>query len=107
MPDPLILARHDGFTERLHTTDGQEFTVERIADVEPVIDLNKQLQRDNPSGMGASREWKHVAEIPVMVWQIWCQQYGTDPLAKGNEALLKRLLNDPDNRWLRTSEGRV
>lgn len=107
MPDPLILARHDGFTERLHTTDGREFTVERISDVEPIIDYNKAVQRDNPSGMGASREWRHIAEIPVMVHEIWKKTYGVDPLARGNEALLKRLLNDPDNRWLRTSEGRV
>ncbi len=107
MPDPLIVARHGGFTERLHTTDGREFVLERVADVEPVLEHNKALQRHNPDGMGETREWKHVAEIPAMVWLHWCEVYGTDPLAKGNEDLLRRLLNDPDNRWLRVSEGRV
>lgn len=105
MPAPLLIPNtHGAFTEMLDTVDGEEFTLRTVADVEPVIDRNKRLRNDNPSGMGASREWQHVAEIPVTVVFQWIQQYGVDPTAKGNEDLLKRLLNDPEWRYLRTSE---
>jgi hypothetical protein len=104
MPAPLLLASHSGFTETLHTNDGTEFTVVRSADVEPIIDHNTRLRNDNPKGMGASREWVHVAEIPVTVVFEWVKRYGVDPTAKGYEDLLKRLLNDPEWRYLRTSE---
>jgi hypothetical protein len=40
-----------------------------------------------------------------LIVELWKKQYGADPLAKGNETLLRRLLNDPDLRFLRTSSG--
>lgn len=101
-----LLSAEEGVIETLETTDGANFTLHRVADVEPVLEANKRMQRDNPTGMGASREWQHIAEIPVIVYEKWCQDHGCDVLALENKDLLKRLLNDPDWRWLRTSEVR-
>ena len=98
-----ILDSHGGWTEWLDTMDGETFTLVRQADVEPVIDHNKRLQNDNPKGMGPSREWQHIASIPPIVQLQWIERYGADPLAKGNEKLLLRVLNDPEFRYLRCS----
>lgn len=106
MAETHVTARHGGFTELMHVSD-DELTVQRIADVEPVIDWNKAYQNDNPSGMGPTREWKHVARIPVTVVFEWIQRYGVDPTQKENRQLLMRLLNDPEWRYLRAGLGRV
>jgi hypothetical protein len=104
MADPLLISRHEGFSEWLHTDDGDQYRIVRTEDVGEVLDANRRQALANPSGMGAEREWQHVARIPVMVQFEWIKRYGADPLAKGNEDLLKRLLNDPEWRWIRTSE---
>lgn len=78
----------------------------RCADVEPVIDVNKALLNDG-DGYSPSRELRRVASIPIGVLEVWKMQYGVDPTARGNEVLLSRLLNDADNRFLRTAPGRV
>lgn len=104
MPAPLLLQQHDGFSEWLHTDDGDHYRIVRTQDVGAVLDANRAQATANPSGMGASREWQHVARIPVMVQFEWITRYGADPLKRGNEDLLHRLLNDPEWRYLRTSE---
>lgn len=76
-------------------------------DIEGIFENNKALQNEDDKGWSKSKEWRRVAEIPNVIQEMWMNQYGVDPLAKGNEKLLKRLLNDSDNRFLRTAPGRV
>lgn len=71
------------------------------------IEKNKQELRDNPKNQTKDKSFRKVASIPLWVQARWIEIYGVDPLLKGNEALLTRLLNDPDWKWVRTSEGRV
>lgn len=106
--DPWLLDRQNGWTEYLHQdpADPDSFAIEFVADVGPTLEANKRLYNDG-DGYSPSREWRYVAEIPPIMVEIWKRQYGVDPLARGNEALLKRLLNDPDLRGLRTSPGRL
>ena len=98
--------RPDGVIEQ-HHVEHDRISVNYVQDVQPVLDANKSAQNHNPSGMSKSREWKKIAEVPAVVYLQWIKTYGTDPLAKGNESLLKRLLNDPNWRYLRTSGGSV
>lgn len=102
-----FLWNHHGFTSWLHTQDGETFTIEHVADVEPVLDLNKRFQSDNPRGLSVTREWKHVAEIPAIIVERWINEYGVDPTDGHHNDLLKRLLNSNEWRWLRSSEGMV
>lgn len=104
MPAPLLIQQHDGFAEWLHTDDGDNYRIVRTEDVGAVLDDNKRRALANPDGMGDTREWQHVARIPVMVQFEWIKRYGVDPLKRGHEDLLRRLLNDPEWRYLRTSE---
>jgi hypothetical protein len=70
---------------------------------------NQRLQNEGWDGYSGDKDkaFKKVASIPLQVVEIWEAIYGVNPLDKGNEALLTRLLNDPDWNWVRCSRGRV
>ena len=102
----FVEATPDGISEHLDFHGDGSFAVVRSQDVEPILEQNKRLQTEG-DGYSPSREWRRVASILVTVQMQWIEKYGVDPLAKGNEALLKRLLNDPEWRHLRTSPGSV
>ena len=109
MSDKLVLddGKHTGIKEDFIWDEGEgKFHIHRYADVEPIIDANKRLY-NNGDGYSKSREWKRVASIPIAVQLQWIQKYGCDPLGKGNEKLLKRILNDPEWRYLRTAPGMI
>ena len=78
--------------------------IQSVTDVSSVLDNNKALQNDGTGGWNDSREYRRVASIPLSLVDLWCRMYGVNPLKAENEHLLKRLLNDPDLRYLRTAE---
>lgn len=100
-----ILLEHqpDGISEYLHWDESEgRFAIERVGDVEPVIEANKRAQNDG-DGYSPSREMRKVASVPAEIWAHWMHLYG--PMFHKDKALLRRLLNDPDNRNLRVSLG--
>ncbi len=106
----MMQARHmetrDGIAERLLFHGDGSIALQRSGDVTAAIDANKALCSDG-DGYSPSRELRRVASIPVGVQLEWIRRFGTDPLAKSNEPLLRRLLNDPEWAYLRTAPGRV
>jgi len=80
-----------------------KLTVQRIQDVEPIIEANKRAAND------ASSNWRgdmhHVASIPLVVLEHYRNRLGIDLLKDG--AALKRFLNDPENAFMRTKRGRI
>jgi hypothetical protein len=107
MTERLLLDQHSGWDEYLvqDAADESRYTIEMEADVEPVVERNKRLYDLDDRGYTPSRSMQHVASFPPIVIEIFKQRYGADPLKKGNEALLNRLLNDPDLRFFRTAPG--
>lgn len=104
MTERRFLDAHSGLVENFVWDEAdQRAAIQVTADVEPVIDANKAAG----DGWSPSREWRKVASIPTAVYYEWLAKYGVDPLAKENSALLQRLLNDPDNAYLRVGSGRV
>lgn len=102
-----LLDQYGGVTEYLHYDESTDkAAIEISSDVESLIERNKFLQ-NNTDGYSKSRELQHVASIPVTVIEIWKKEHGADPLAKGNEDLLSRLLNDPALRYFRISKGKA
>lgn len=75
--------------------------VERIQDVEPILERNKLLQT-----MPQKSDWgRHIASIPNVILERWIHEEGVNYLAlPGDEfaRLVRRKLNDPDWRHLRT-----
>lgn len=88
--------------------DGDVYHLEYVCDVEGLLDVNKALQNvGDGRGMSPSGEWKEIAHFPAHAPLYFERILGADPFKKGNEDLLKRVLNDSDYRNFRASTGRI
>lgn len=67
-------------------------------DVEALLDRNKRLQNESSGPLG---DGVHVASIPPTVQMKWMIEYGVDLMNKGHMPAVKRLLNDPEWRYLK------
>lgn len=81
-------------------------TIERVSDVEPILEASKRKFNDAPSN------WKgdvhHIAEIPMVIVEQLIKQgilYGPGRVRDMDR--FKAWLNDRDNRMFRTRPGRV
>ena len=79
--------------------------VERVQDVEPILEHNKKLYSLN-DGYSPSRELRRVASIPLVVVEQWMKE-GIDVYNRDHWPAVKRKLNDHENLFLRTAPGRV
>ena len=102
------LNSEDGVSSTFHyDPDGDQSTVRTVQDVEPILENNKRLQTLN-DGYTADRSLRRVASIPLVVVQQWMKEDGVNWLALPKEeqtVYLRRKLNDPQWRYLRTSSG--
>lgn len=107
--DKWLVGEHSGYRQYLHQdpADENSFAFELEADVEPTIEHNKRLYNEDNRGFSPGGNIQRIASFPPIVIEIFKKRYGADPLAKGNEQLLLRLLNDPDLRHFRTAPGWV
>lgn len=95
-----------GLDEVFHFDEGSGgFAVETTQDVEPFLERNKQLRNDT-DGFTPSRDMKYIANIPNVVIEKWLNEHGVNLFNKDHEPAVRRLLNDPEWRHLRTSPGR-
>jgi hypothetical protein len=92
--------------EDLIEIEPARFALRRSGDVGPALEANKRALLGG-DGYTPSRDLRRVASIPPLVQLLWIERYGADPLRRGNEDLLRRLLNDPEWAHLRTAPGRV
>lgn len=87
----------------------------RTQDIEAILEDNKAKQNDRSfnNGMSATGDMKHVAKVPLIIWEQWWQKectrqgkiipfYGRDM----NE-IVRCQLNDPANKFLRTGLGEI
>lgn len=90
--------------------------IETAQDVQPILEANKALQTMHDGGAkglteysrrGIKAGWWHVAEIPNVVIEKWIRDYGINALKKEHWPKVKKLLNDPEWRYLRSGTGRV
>lgn len=80
--------------------------IHRSADVQPIIDRNKELE-NHSDPYNAARDMKLVASIPMEVALIWLQRYGIMAWKKEHWSKVRRLLNDNEWKYLRTSGGQI
>ena len=84
-------------------------------DVTDIIQANKDKQNDLDfrNGYTESGDMKHVASVPLIIWEKWwkdeCKRRGKAIPIYGKimEEVSKRHLNDPDNKFLRTGLGEI
>jgi hypothetical protein len=77
--------------------------VHEVTDVGPTIERNKAEQNDGTGGWNADKSLRRVARIPNAVIELWKIKYGVNVFNKDHAPAVKRLLNDPDWRFLRTA----
>jgi hypothetical protein len=98
-----MLSRRGPVENWYHAQPDGTFVIETRQDVAPIIERNKALQTAN-DGFTPSRDMARVASIPVVVQYEWLKRYGVNIFDREHEARVRRLLNDPEWRYLRTSE---
>lgn len=111
-----IITDNTGFinTKRQFTHDGKIIT-KSSQDIGVILEANKRDQNDSDFNNGYTPEgdMKHVARVPLVVWQHWwkdeCKRRGKQIPIYGKEmqAVIRKKLNDPDNKFLRTGGGEI
>lgn len=92
--------------------------IEEVQDVQPYLEIMRSLQNDAVSGRlndyerkGIKNDRMHVACIPVGVQLKWLKDHGINLGMWGRcpetTKRIKRLLNSPDWRYLRTGNARL
>jgi hypothetical protein len=90
--------------QTLYHADGRQITIERVQDVEPILEDNKLLQT-----IEQRSDWgRHVARVPNVVLEKWLNeewergnismQFGSDEFYE----MVRRKLRDPEYRAFRT-----
>ena len=79
--------------------DGRSFAIRYSQDCEDIIEANKKAQNDAPSRPVG--DFHYVAEIPVGIQMKWLIEKGIDVAKREHWPAVKRLLNDPEWRWLK------
>jgi hypothetical protein len=103
----LYLQTADGLVEHLVVDPSERgsYAVQYRSDVTASIEANK-AQFNDPArsidGMG-----RKVASIPNAVAMIWLTRYGVDVFKKDHLPAVRKLLNDPEWRHLRTAPGKL
>ena len=77
----------------------------KTQDVEPFFEHNKALYNAG-DGYSPSRELRRAASIPMVVVEQWLSE-GIDIFDPNHKEAVRRKLNDPENRFLRTAPGKL
>jgi hypothetical protein len=90
--------------QTLYHADGSKITIERVQDVEPILEHNKLLQT-----IEQRSDWgRHYASVPNVVLEKWLNEEwerGNIHIQFGSEeyyAMVERKLQDPQYRAFRT-----
>lgn len=104
-------ARHfgrDANTGALETFEYDDasdtFTIGRQSlDLAPQLDRNKELANHTDGWTSPAKDMRLAAAIPIDVTYIWLQRYGVRVWDRNHWPAVRRLLNDGEWRYLRTS----
>ena len=76
--------------------------------VTPILEKNKALYGEGDHrAHGMKESFLHVATIPNQIIEKWIVEDGINFFKKEHWPLVKRKLNDPEYRFLRTTRGRI
>ena len=84
------------------TADG--FLVHHTQDAEPILKLNHEKRSLGRSYYAEDPDMHRVASVPLGVAYQWLAKYGVEAWNPEHMDRIKRLLNDPEWRYLKTAE---
>jgi len=93
-----------GITETFIDLGGDDFAIQQTQDVTPFVELNKAKQNYDADGKAywrAGGDFRHEATIPIGVQMEWLTKFGVDVYDPSHIDGVKRLLNDPEYRYLK------
>ena len=94
------------YTEYDNLTD--ELVIHSVADAQPVLEMNKAMANDpDYKQQGIKNEFWHVASIPQIVQLKWLTEKGIDVHNSRHWPEVRKLLNDPEYLYLKTTPGRI
>lgn len=82
------------------------YTVWSTQENDPFLERNKLLANEG-DGYGPTRELRREGSIPMAMIEKWKQEEGVNVLQPSGHDFLRRILNDSDYRFLRTSPGKT
>ena len=87
--------------------DETEFTINTHQDVGPILEENKTAYNNygDKGTFGKAGDGVRVASIPTNVWAIWMKE--TNGEIEKDPNIMKKYLNDPDNKYFRTTPTRI
>ena len=95
------------YTYHTYDPDTDKTYIEYEQDLEPLIEFNKSLQKDDQySKDGIKNEWWHIACIPPVIQHKWLKDYGIDIYNKDHWKAVMKKLREPEWKYLRTTNGR-
>ena len=82
-------------------------TIDTVQDVAPILADNKRAFNAYGDKLTAGKHgtFHHAARIPNTVYERWMRE--TNGEIQKDPKLLRRYLNDPDNKFLRTAPTRI
>lgn len=80
-------------------------TIQRVQDVEPIIEMNKTQFNQAPTNWKG--EFHHVGSIPYVIVEKYKKETGIDLLKPEYRGELLKFLERPENRMFRTRPGRL
>lgn len=101
-----------GTLTQFEILNANEFSVRRHMDAQKIIDRNKEDQNGGMPNKGytPSKDMKHVARIPILFLEIWAVEAGIpakDCFSNKMQDIVRKKLNDPEWKFLRTGMGRI
>lgn len=103
VPDEKLLDYDpvSGMKEWISTDeDTGEVRIRYEQDVQPFLDYNKEMQAD---GFDKRSDMWHAAKIPNVILMEWAVKHGVQAWNPEHKDGVRRLLNDPDYRYLRVN----
>jgi len=94
--------------ETIYHEDGDKVFIETKQDVEKHLDFNKASRDEHNNYLQKGVEHYHIAHIPDVFISKIRDEYGLDLFNPEHaEDVKKKVLNNPDYKFLRTTPGTV
>lgn len=90
----------DGDVTTIYHDLGDKVVIQKVQDVDPIIEANK-AQYNAASGWMGNMAMVHVGRVPKVVMDRWILEDGINYLAPENKGLLLKKLEDRDNRMFK------
>ena len=94
----------DGQTFLFSEHSGEYAINHKSQDLTKLLDQNKRLQQEDHH---IKDELRLSARIPVTIYYEWKNKFGVDLYDKNHAQAVRKLLNSPDYRYLKTTKRTI